>query len=741
MKTPDAVAGGQDAMSGEQGCAVQDEPKAESFASPKIHPKHHERLAIVYVRQSSPQQVLNNRESRERQYALVERAVELGWPRDRVRIVDEDQGQTAKSADHRNGFQQILVDVGLDHVGLVLGLEMNRMSRSCRDAYHLMEVCGIFSTLLADFDGVYDPTDINDRLLLGLKATISEMELHTMRNRLLLGKLNKARRGELFTHAPMGYVRTADGEVAMDPDEQVQGVIELIFATFSELKSVNAVLRYLAQTGVRLPVRPRSGPHRGQIEWRRPNRSTLQAVLRHPIYAGAYCYGRHRVDPRRARSGRPGSGVQRVAPEDAEVLLHDRLPAYISWQQFQENQRQMAENRSKYDTRGVPRAGVALLAGLLVCGRCGYRMRVSYGRNRNQGRYMCTAQQTLHGCNSCQSLEGESLDKLVGQQVLRALEPAAIELSLAAGASIEQERQRQQQQWKLRLERAQYETDRAARQYHAVEPENRLVARELERAWEHALTAQRELEEEFARWRHEAPSRLTAEEKARIEQLARDIPALWNAASTNEADRKAIVRHLVERVVINVEGNSEDVQATIHWAGGFESQHQFHRHISSYEQLVDYERLLERVAELHTAGQSRAQIAKQLNAEGYHPPQRSDSFGISGVAKLLSHLRAREHGNQSSVPASEVGSDATFVSNEWWPSDLAKELDMPLSTIRAWRRKGWISARKCSGWPSRWIYYTNEPELERLRRLRAFQRPHRKQPMPTELTTPISTDS
>jgi DNA invertase Pin-like site-specific DNA recombinase len=704
------------------------------LGSPKIRAQHLQRWAVVYIRQSSPQQVLQNRESRERQYALVDRAVALGWPRERVRVIDEDQGQSGKSADTRNGFQKILVDVSLDHVGLVLGLEMSRISRSCRDAYQLMEVCAVFATLLADFEGVYDPTDVNDRLLLGLKATISEVELHTMRSRLQLGKLNKARRGELLWRVPMGYLRTATDQVIMDPDEQVQASIRLVFTKFAELKSVNGVLRYLADAGVRLPVRLQSRPNRGQLEWRRPNQTTLQTILRHPQYAGAYCYGRSRTDPRRARSGRPGSSVRRVPLEQIQVLLHDRLPAYISWNQFQENQRQLAENRSRYDTRGVPRRGSALLAGLLVCGRCGYRLRVSYA-GFGRPRYMCCAQQTNYGLSGCQSLAGNTLDRFVAGQVLRALEPAAIELSLMAGAGMQEERRSQQHQWQLRLERAKYESERAARQYHTVEPENRLVARELERSWERALTAQRQLEQEHDRWERETPSQLTASERARIARLARDIPALWNAPQTNDSDRKTIVRHLVEHVVVNVEGQSEIVQVTIRWAGGFESQHQLCRRVASYQQMTDIDRLMERVDQLQASGHSRAQIARQLTADGFHSPCGGESFCLSAVSRLLARLRTRAASPKVLGP-SVSNTAALLGAHDWWPGDLARALNVPLSRILAWCRKGWIQARKRRGWPDRWICYADASELDRLRQLSRYQRTLRKQPFPDQLTTP-----
>jgi hypothetical protein len=594
-----------------------------------------------------------------------------------------------------------------------------------------MEVCAVFGTLLGDFDGVYDPTDVNDRLLLGLKATISEVELHTMRSRLFLGKLNKARRGELFSHLPMGYVRSASGEVTKDPDEQVQSTLQFIFAKFSDFRTVYGLLRYLVRTDVRLPIRAHGGPTRGQLVWSRPNQTTLHKLLQNPMYAGAYCYGRHSIDPRRVRAGR--SGRQRLTAEEAAVLLHDRLPAYISWEQFQDNQRQMAENRSKYNTRGVPRRGSALLPGLIICGRCGYRMRVSYG-SRQYPRYMCSASQAKHGLNACQSLEGGVLDSLVSRQVLLALEPAAIELSLVAGLGLEEERHHQKKQWTLRIERARYESERAARQYHAVEPENRLVVRELERAWERALADQRHVDEQYVRWERSTPACVTPEDRSRVEMLSRDIPSLWNATSTSVEDRKAIVRHLVDHLVVNVEGTTEIVQATIHWAGGFESHHQLQRRVSSFENLSDYDRLLSRTAELKSE-HSRAQIADQLTREGFHLPRRSGPITVNAISKLLLGVR-KQLANVHRANESTVHSDSNMMPHEWLAAELARHLEIPLSTLQGWQRCGWIRGRKVRGWPDRWILYADSQELTRLQQLRNYQRRNRKEVYPTELTTP-----
>ena len=537
------------------------------FATTKIQPSHQERLAIVYVRQSSPQQVLEHRESAELQYDLARQAVALGWPPERVLVIDEDQGQSAKSAEARQGFQQLLAEVSLDHVGLVLGIEMSRLARSCKDWYQLLEVCALFRTLLFDQDGLYDPTNYNDRLLLGLKGTMSEAELHILQGRLNQGRLNKARRGALLNHPVTGYIRVPGDRLALDPDEQVQTVVRLLFEKFAELGTVNRLLQYLVRHGIRLGIRPHCGANRGNVEWRRPCRETLLNILHHPCYAGAYSHGRRPVDPRRKIPGRPGTGRRVVSWEECEVLIRDHYPAYISWEQFLANQQRLAENRARTESRGAPREGPALLAGLLVCGRCNHRMAVQYTGSPPRLGYACNRLQVDYGEPFCQSLAGKGLDELIAHQLLRVLEPATLELSLRAAEESQQERDRLHQHWQQRLERAGYESDRAARQYHAVEPENRLVARQLEQRWEESLREQRELQEAYDRFVREQPRQLTTAEREAVRALATDIPALWKATSTTAADRKAVVRHLVERVVVTVQGESELVDVSVEWVG------------------------------------------------------------------------------------------------------------------------------------------------------------------------------
>jgi DNA invertase Pin-like site-specific DNA recombinase len=344
----------------------------------KVQSWHLDRWAIVYVRQSSVQQVLENRESTERQYALVDRAIDCGWPRDRVLVIDEDQGKSSSTSEGRLGFQRLLVEVGLDHVGLILGIEMSRLARSCKDWHQLLELCAIFRTLLGDQGGLYDPTDPNDRLLLGLKGTMSEAELHVLRGRLRQGVLNKARRGELFLLPPIGYVRSPQGGIELDPDEQVRGTVSRVFELFDRLGSARAVTKALLDQRVSLGVRLPSGPQRRQIEWRPAAMSTVSKMLKHPIYAGIYVFGRTQADPRQRGKDNARPAKAAVEPERYHAYLPGRCPAYITAEQYEANQQKLKDNRARTESRGAARGGPSLLAGLVRCGRCHHRMQVAY---------------------------------------------------------------------------------------------------------------------------------------------------------------------------------------------------------------------------------------------------------------------------------------------------------------------------------------------------------------------------
>jgi DNA invertase Pin-like site-specific DNA recombinase len=675
--------------------------------SSKIRDRHLDRLAVVYVRQSSPQQVLDHKESRERQYALAGHALAMGWAEERVLIIDEDQGQSGKTAEHRLGYQRLMAEITMDHIGLVLGLEMSRLSRSSKDWHHLLEVCALFGTLLADQDGVYDPNDSNDRLLLGLKGTMSEFELCTMRNRLDRGRINKAERGELFPNVPLGYVKLTPGAVAMDPDEQARSVVQLVFDKFDELGTLWSLFHYLVRNDIRLGIRPQHGPRRGQLEWRRPSLPTLRDVLRNPIYAGAYAYGRRPCDPRRktAGSGRP---VQRWVPMAAwKVLIRDRVPAYIAWERYLAIQERLRRNRSRPDAPGAPRDGAALLTGLLVCGTCGRRLSVSY-QAKTRARYSCVRH--LHEAREqvCYGLKAASIDDLVARQVFLALEPAALELSLKAVEGIQQERGRLHRHREQQLERARYESVRAERQYQAVEPENRLVARTLEQRWEETLRDQRQLEDEYDRFLRAQPAQLSEAERALVLSLSGDIPALWDSPGTTAPDRKEIVRLLVERVVVHVRNDSEYVDATIHWRGGFTSRHEVVRPVRIYKQLRDHDRLLDRITRWRREGRTAVQIAEGLNGEGFRTPRGRGDYTTELVRRLLSRYGLT--GEESR--AGQLGP------NEWWLPGLAGELQMSVTKLRDWVVKGWALARKTPG-QGPWVIWADAGERKRLSKLNA----------------------
>jgi DNA invertase Pin-like site-specific DNA recombinase len=377
----------------------------------KIQQHHHDRIAIVYIRQSSLQQVERHSESTKLQYALVEKACDMGWSKEQVMVIDNDLGLSGASAEGRPGFQRLVTEVSLDHVGIILGIEMSRLARSCLDWHQLLEVCSLFRTLIADTDGVYDPGNYNDRLLLGLKGTLSEAELHIIKQRMLAGKKAKAKRGELGMQLAMGYIKHPAGETIKDPDEQAQSTIILIFALFERYRTINGVLKYLVKNNTQMPHRVRGGLSKGELEWRRPNRITLGNMLHNPIYAGAYVYGRRPTDPRKKKPGRPSTGRVTVKHEEWEVLIKNKLPKYISWEEYERNQRQLQMNSSQGP--GSPRNGPSLLSGLVICGRCGLRMATTYSSQGNRLRYSCSRMASDYGEQVCQSLMGDHLDQLI----------------------------------------------------------------------------------------------------------------------------------------------------------------------------------------------------------------------------------------------------------------------------------------------------------------------------------------
>jgi DNA invertase Pin-like site-specific DNA recombinase len=597
----------------------------------KIQSHHLERWAIDYVRQSHPQQVQRHRESAQVQARLQERALAWGWPAERVRVLDGDQGRSGTTTVGRDDFAWLLSEIALGHVGLVLCFQINRLTREDEDCCRLIKACAAFDTLLADQDGLYHPQDFNDQIILKIKGLMGGVELHQLQQRMQASRLNRCGRGEWLGQPPPGYIIGPDSKLQFDPDEQVQTAVQLILERFAVLGSVSSLLRYLRQHQIQLPFRPVGGSQRGQLQWHRPHRETLRQLVRNPAYAGAYTWGRYSKDPKRAKSGQRGIGRVRREAHECAVFLRENHPAYISWEQYDSNLHRLKQHRRHGPVPGAARTTVAFLAGLVVCGQCGRRMQTCYSRSL---RYACQRNALDYAGPVCQSMAGAPLEQLVRDLVLEVVTPASLELSVRAAEECERERAALDRQWRLRLERAAQDVNRAFRQYNAVEPENRLVARTLERSWEEALLAQRTLEEEYHRFQQTQPLRLSAAERAEIETLASNLPAIWRAPRTSVMEKRQIVRRLLERVVVRAPSSTQEVTVQLHWAHGTVTEHQVTRPVRGWKQVTGATDLCQRVQESRAAGWTSQRIAEELNKAGHRTPH-GQLFTAASVRKLI----------------------------------------------------------------------------------------------------------
>lgn len=599
----------------------------------KITPRHLERAAYVYVRQSTLTQVNENLESQKRQYALAGQAQALGWAR--VEVVDEDLGRSGSGRDRRPGFERLVSAVCLEEVGGVFALEASRLARNNRDWYHLVDLCGLTSTLMIDGDGIYDPQDFNDRLLLGLKGTMSEWELGVMRQRSVEALRQKAARGELYTSVPIGFLRTRADRCELDPDERIRKVIATVFEKFEELGSIRQVLLWFRGEKVELPSVDYTAFGRCVV-WKLPVYNSVRAILTNPMYAGAYAYGRTRtttsvIGGQRTRH----SGVE-VPREDWSVLITDHHDGFIDWRHFEENQRRIRENarmNGLISSRGPAREGPALLAGLLRCRRCGRKLHVTYsGSTGRVPRYACRGAAVNHGSDFCISFGGLAADRAVAEAVLAIIQPGAIEAALQTAAQAEADYRSEVELFRLKLEQARYEAGRARRQYDAVDPENRLVAAELERRWNASLQEVARLEQEYSLLEHGSPHTREADREGLL-QLAEDLPRVWNDSSADIRLKKRIVRTLIEEILADVDDDAARIELIVRWTGGQHSRLSLrkqrkgeHRHTTDL-QVVDIVREL-------AASLSDGQIARVLNRLSL-----TTGRGNSWVASRVNSLR------------------------------------------------------------------------------------------------------
>jgi DNA invertase Pin-like site-specific DNA recombinase len=645
--------------------------------SSKVAARHVRRNAYLYVRQSTLRQVLENSESTKRQYALRDRAVALGWPIERVIVIDHDQGQSGASAADREGFQQLVSEVSLGRAGIVLGLEVSRLARNCSDWHQLLEICALRNTLILDEDGLYDPSHFNDRLLLGMKGTFSEAELHVLRARLRGGILNKASRGELKSPIPIGFVYDPQDRVVLDPDCQVQQALRTFFATFEQAGSACAAVKHFRKHGLLFPRRLRWGTRRGELVWVKLVHSRALQVLHNPRYAGAFFHGRTHM-----ATGGDGRMRQQKQPsvEDWHTLLPNAHAGYITWDQFQHNQQRLRENALSLGVdrrKSPPGEGPALLQGLAVCGACGQRMTVRYhSRKRHQQpHYVCQRDGIEHARRVCQSIPGQTIDEALGNLLLELMTPATLEVALAVQHELQQrlgdaDRLRQQQ-----VERARYEADLAQHRYLQVDPKNRFVADALEADWNDKLRVLTQAQEDCEKQKQADRALLDDDSRKQILALATDFPRLWRDPRTADRERKRIVRLLVEDVTL-IKG--ERITAHIRFKGGATQSLTVPAPQPSWKTWLTNPDVMAKIDQLldsHTEGE----IAAILNEQNLRSGQ-----GCQFTLRLVNQLRRAYRLKPRFDRLREKGMLTV--------KEIAKELGVCTATANDWRRSGVLKA-------------------------------------------------
>ncbi len=640
---------------------------------------HRQRKAVIYIRQSTPHQVLTNQESTRLQYALQQRAQSLGWRAQDIEIIDADLGLTAAWARHRNGFQDLVTKVTLGQVGIILSSEVTRLSRNCSDWYPLLDVCGYRGCLIADQDGIYDPGSTNGRLLLGLKGQLSELELHTIRARMTAGLLNKAQRGELALPLPIGLVRDAAERVHKDPHREVQDRIALVFSTFLRLRSASKVLQFFMREQLSLPRRDRFG----DLAWKRPTISAILQILKNPAYAGAFVYGRTRTvhpDPTSPRAKQIHLPVA-----EWKIRVNDVYPAYIHWETFEQIQAMLLDNYAEYDrnkTRGVPRPGAALLHGIVCCGECGHKMVVQY---KGGTRYLCNFLRQQYHVPVCQNISADAVDRQIVEAFFQALSPVELDVYARAVAAEQASDEQVAHAHQQHLQRLHYEVALTQRQFLRVDPDNRLVAAELERRWETALAELKQAEEAQASHSRPSPSLLALSDdlQTAFQAVGQHLPMLWQQEVISQRHKKALLRSLIEAVVMQ-RPSPEFVQARIVWRGGETTTLMIPVAVGSLKDLAGAQAMEQIILQRSAQGATDELLAQELTAQGYRSPMHP--YVLPSTVQII-RLRHRQFLVRHQSHPRRVAGALTLT-------QLARELDIAPHWIYDRINNGSILIRK-----------------------------------------------
>lgn len=665
----------------------------------KVQQSHTQRWAYVYLRQSSMGQVHHNQESTKRQYALKDRAAQMGWPMQRIRVLDRDLGISGTDLINREDFKLLIADVSMSKVGAVFALEASRLSRSCSDWHRLVELCSFTGTLMVDEDGCYEPSDFNDRLLLGIKGTISHAELHFIRARLHGGRMNKAHRGEYRLGLPVGYCYEEKTAVVKDRDEQVRGAVSLLFKVFRQTGSAQGVVRHFVREGILFPKRHYSGPWSGKLLWSTLGQGRVLDVIKNPCYAGAYVYGRTRYSKYISPNGDVHQRVQRIAMPRWEICLHRHHEGYISWEEFLGNQSMLENNRNNPSSpvsQGAPREGAALLQGIVLCGVCGHRLTVTYkGNGGIYPTYECSWKKRcgVGEARYCLSIRAYLVDEAVCERVLKIMEPAQLEIAIKALEELQRRDDIVDKQQRMKMERADYQAQLAQRRYEEVDPSNRLVASTLEQRWNDALVELEQAKREYEEYRAKHLLTATPQQREKVLALAKDFPRLWKSPSTSAQDRKRLVRLLVKDVTVERERHAYKSVVHIRWQGGTTEDVGIDIPPPIWERIRCPEFLVRRIRELAKYHTDR-RIKEILNDEGL----RAAKGGLFTTAIVL-EVR-RKHGIPS--PHGEP--------NEITCRQLSEALDTTIDTVWSWIATGMINARKIG--KLYWITISDEKQRE-----------------------------